>query len=289
MLNSHPAISNPGEFDFLFDLVSDSGMFPELPAYEHWLRNDRIFRSTGLEIESSASYSELINSFIRQLEHKDKLLTINIHRHFHRIPILFPDARFLHILRDPRDVARSCIGMGWVGHVYFGTDIWVEAERSWDLLKSTLSRNRYLEIKYEYILEDVTRGLTEICDFLGVPYSDRMLDYAEHTTYGLPDKRLCYQWKKKYTQRELQLVEGKISKMLVERGYELSGLPLDEPGWMELVGIRFQNKLYRIKHGTKTYGLILYLGWVLSRKLGIRRWREASQLKIDQIDMQNLK
>ncbi|MEJ1487439.1 MAG: sulfotransferase [Candidatus Sedimenticola sp. (ex Thyasira tokunagai)] len=115
MLDFHPDINNPGECDFLFDMVSDSGKYPGLNAYKNWLSTNMVFQAKVLKVDSNVEFRDLIHSFVSQLESENDVLTMNVHRHFHRIPHLFPDARYIHLLRDPRDVARSCIGMEWDG------------------------------------------------------------------------------------------------------------------------------------------------------------------------------
>ena len=55
-----------------------------------------------------------------------------------RLTRIWPDARFIHLVRDPRDVARSVIPMGWAGNTWVGVERWMEAERLWDRVRSSL-------------------------------------------------------------------------------------------------------------------------------------------------------
>jgi len=289
MLNSHPGITNPGECDFLFDLVSDNGDFPEATHYKNWLATNRIFNAKSLEINSEASSSKLIESFVDQMQTENSCLIMNVHRHFHRIPHVFPQAKYIHLLRDPRDVARSAIGMGWVGHVYFGTDIWLEAETSWERLKSGLNDDQYIEIKYEEILEDVEKGLTRICDFLDLEYTDKMLDYINHSTYKLPDKALSYQWKRKYSKRELQLVEGKLESWIEARDYELSQFEPVVPSLLEKIRLMVTHKIYRMQFQVQRYGLRLFLERLVSSRIGSPRWQASCKKRISTIDLEYLR
>jgi hypothetical protein len=116
-----------------------------------------------------------------------------------------------------------------------------------------------------------------------------MMDYSVHSTYDLPDKRLIYQWKKNYSERELCLVEGKIDGMLVDRGYELSGFSSVTPGKYELLKLALRNKSYRIKFSIKTYGFFLYMANVVSNRMNWPALREYCQRKINRIDIQSLK
>lgn len=289
MLDSHPQISNPGECDFLFDRVSDRGEFPDVMAYASWLSANRIFRAKGVAVDTGLPYGELMQSFLNQLRSEGAMLMMNVHRHFHRIPHVFPDARYIRLLRDPRDVARSCIGMGWVGHVYYGVDIWSDAEKSWQTLRKNIPADQYFDIRYEDLLNDVEGSLTAICRFLGLAYSDRMMDYTSNSTYGAPNKHLGYQWKRNYTKRELQLVEGKVGRQISGLGYELSGHDPRSPGLWEKVWLYFQNVNHRVLHQIKRYGVGLYLEHLLALRVGNQNWQYACQRRKNLIDVKHLK
>ena len=197
ILDSHPSICNPGECDFFFDLSDGSSNYPDVGVYQKLLSTNRIFNAINLKIDDNLSYRELMGSFLKQLSTPKNLLTLNVHRNFQYIPGLFPEAKYIHLLRDPRDVTRSSIGMGWAGHVYYGVDIWIAAERSWGQLRSTLDEGQYMEVRYEELVTNPELTLKTVCEFMGKSYSKEMMDYAKHSSYKLPDRRLIYQWKEK--------------------------------------------------------------------------------------------
>ena len=289
MLDSHPDITNPGECDFLFDRIADDGSLPEVGSYLEWFRLDRSYDAYKLDVDPAMDYKSLINSFVRQFERPGKVLVMNIHRHFYHVPIIFPHAKYIHLLRDGRDVARSCVNMGWFGSTYYGIDIWCEAENAWDKLRDSLHPSQYMEIKYEDLLENVELGLREICQFLGLEYSQNMLDYASNSTYSAPDKNLCYQWKRKYKKRELSLVESKAGKLLLDRGYELSGVTISRPNLIEKICLYVLNKYMRVKFQISIYGLSLFIQSYLARKLGITSWSKSLKPRINAADIKTLK
>jgi hypothetical protein len=289
MLDSHPHIRNPGEFDFLIDQVGRDGRLPDMAQYRRWLSTHRGFQETGLVVDPRLDYRQLMQSFIEQLRRSDEILTMNMHRHFERIPWLFPGARYIHLTRDPRDVARSSIAMGVAGNLYRGVDIWATAERSWDKLAATLTPDRYLEVRYEVLLENVVEGLTAICGFLGLSYSPSMLSYPSRSTYSAPDPQLRYQWKSQCPARELQWVDWKLGSMLVQRKYELSGFAPRKPTLMERALLRLQDKYHRIRFQVRRYGLALYLENLLAIRLRVASWQDSCQTRINQIDMKFLK
>lgn len=288
MLDAHPEISNPGECDFLFDQVDDDGRLPDPAEYAKWLAANRIFLAKKLQV-SPGPYRELMDSFQQQLAAGAGVLVMNVHRHFERIPFVFPGARYIHLVRDPRDVARSCIALGWAGNVYHGADIWQQAELSWRRLRARLRSDQFIEVKYEDLINDVNGGLRAICRFLGVEYSEQMMSYATNSTYSLPDKALLGQWKKRYTPRELQLVEGKIGALLAEHGYEAGGHGAIRPGRWQSLQLSMQNRLSRARFQIRRYGWRLYLEDHLASRIGPARWQHSCQLRRGQIDALHLK
>ena len=140
ILNHHPQIAWCNEFEYAVDLMTQSNSYPDLDNYYQWLETHRIFQATGFTIDRSLSYPELINSFLVQRRNYQDKSTIGatVHRHFDRILQIWPDACFIHIMRDGRDVSRSCIGMGWAGNVWKGIERWIEAENLWSELVCNL-------------------------------------------------------------------------------------------------------------------------------------------------------
>ena len=289
MLNSHPSIVNPGEFDFLFECISDNGEYPDMQEYLDFLSLDRIFNSKNLVVDDSLSYPELIQSFVSQSQTDGKVLSLNIHRHFDRIRYLYPEAKYIHLLRDPRDVARSSIGMNWAGNVYYGVDHWIDTERSWEKLELKLKNTQHIEVKFEELVSDSEYTLKSVCEFIGVSYSNKMFDYQHSSTYSKPDSTLINQWKRKLSSCELQNVESKVSEMMLAKGYKLSDNDLRHPGLFERLKLSFQNKYFIISKGIQRYGFVLYFAYRVSTKLGIKSLRNTLYRKISKINKKHLK
>lgn len=289
MLDHHPNITNPGEFDFLFDLISDEGNYPSSDSYSKWLGLHRIFRSKRLNIDTSLSFPEMVESFILQLSKSKHLLALNIHRHFDRIPFLFPNAKFIHLVRDPRDVARSSIGMGWAGNVYYGVDHWLETELSWNRLQAKISPEQCFELRFEDLILAPEVELEKLCLFMGVQYSEKMLDYVQSSTYGKPDVSLIKQWVKKLSEREIQYVEAKSHKLMQDLRYELSGYPLSSLGLVERSWLMISNKLFKLNFFINRYGLHLFIRDRISRLFRLEPLSRQVKELMNEIDKQYLK
>lgn len=285
MLGHHGELAWGGEMQFLVDLVPSEGEYPPVDVYSEWLELDRGFRSSNLSIDPSLDLPVLLDSFLDQERAKARkpLVGATVHKRFDRLTQVWPDARFIHLVRDPRDVARSVIPMGWAGNTWVGVERWMEAERLWDRVRSGLSPDRYFEARFEALFENPEQFLTSLCEFLELTYDPAMLEYPADTTYELPRPEIAYSWKKKARSEEVQLVEARIGEMLTERGYSPSGLPKLEISARDVARLRRQDRFARIKFGINQLGLPLYAAELVTRRLKIDRLHRPLKLKAQAI------
>jgi len=272
MLDSHPQIACASEFEYSVDLIVDPTEWPSIQTYHHYLATDRIFQSHQYTIDPGLSYPALVNSFLLQLRARTgkENTGATVHRHFDRLLRLWPSACFIYLLRDGRDVARSCIGMGWAGNVWTGVEVWNRAERAWESMRGSLPNDRFIEVRFEDLVKNPARELARVCDFLGVAFDPEMLSYPRRSTFGLPDPRLVDQWRSKLSEREVRLLEGRVAGMLVARGYQLSGLHplLTTPAYEWR--LRLQDRIARIRHRLRLLSLTLFLADYVTRRVGPR-------------------
>lgn len=86
---------------------------------------------------------------------------------------LFPQAKFIHIIRDVRDYALS-VYKAWKKNKLRASQRWVDSiakARS----DSLAFKDDYYEIKYEELLQDPEKILAKCCHFLGVEFDCSML------------------------------------------------------------------------------------------------------------------
>ena len=104
-----------------------------------------------------------------------------------RLLALFPDAQFVHVIRDGRDVAGSLFAHRFTGSVITGADHWrrsVAAGRQW----ARLGPERYHEVRFERLVRSPARTLRELCAFLGEPFAPDMLQYHRDARVRLPER-----------------------------------------------------------------------------------------------------
>ncbi|MEL6899619.1 MAG: sulfotransferase [Cyanobacteria bacterium J06606_4] len=291
MLNFHPEITWLNEFEYAVAKMDEKGNYPNLQDYYSWLETHRIFQMSGMGVDKSLTYPQLVDSFLQQRKDtfNKALIGATVHYHFDRLLSLWPDARFIHIVRDPRDVSHSCMVKGWAGNVWIGLERWIQAEALWERFSKQLPVERKLEIVYKDLIANNTETLEKVCDFIGVAYSEKMLDYVHTTDYGLPDPKLVSSWRRKLSDREIQYVEARVGEQMVQRGFELSGLPKVDPSPLRLAYFQLQNKINIVRSGIKYYGLKLYLADFVARRLNISSLKRSFQLEKNQIELSRLK
>ena len=291
MLDHHPEIAFHLEFEYAVQQMDDQGNEPDKKAYIQWLSHHLFFQDSGFEIDPSLDYRDLVHSFLRQKQERDgkRIVGATVHHHFNRLSFLWPDARFIHLVRDPRDVARSCIRMGWAGNVWLGVDRWIQAESIWESMKKDLDPTRYIEVKYEDLIRNPKDVLTRLCGFLSAPFDQAMFAYAASSTYDAPDPELVFQWRKKSSEEEIRLVETKVGPLLRERGYQPSGLaPIQVTESMKqalLIQDRKAGRSFRIKR----YGLPLLILAKIARRLPFPRLKARIGDKINAIDRKHMR
>jgi hypothetical protein len=291
MINHHPKIAFPNEFEIVTPVISDNGHFPSKEKYHEWLLQQRTFRNSYLKFDKNLEFTDQCNNFLQQIKKHEKkdIVGSTVHNHFDRLRFLWPDAKYIHILRDGRDVARSFIPMGWAGNVYTGSDHWLKSEKLWDKLRSYLDEDQWHQVRYEDLIENTEKELIRICDFIGVEYDKSMLSYPNTTTYSAPSTEFSNQWKRNQTPEELGLIESRIGEMLINRGYELSGYPVISPTKYKKIELEIQSKIYTIIFRIKRYGFWLVAQEIISRKIGLRSWNRIAKHEIDKQVVRYLK
>jgi len=145
---------------------------------------------------------------------------------------LFPTARFVHLIRDGRDVAMSLREHLGLGHTDAAL-VWATRVRKARKHARGLGSERYLEVRYEELVEDPRRELVSICNFVDLPYRPEMLEYAHrlqravpeheqhriHSNLGKPPTKGLRDWRHQMTPSDIALFEALAGRELEAFGY----------------------------------------------------------------------
>ena len=103
-----------------------------------------------------------------------------------RLAIVFPGAKFIHLVRDCRDVCRSMHDAGWHGKNWNRlAAFWRDRVAKGILDGRALGPDRYCEVRYEDLVLDPAETLSRTLAFLGEPMEDSVHSFHERAANQL--------------------------------------------------------------------------------------------------------
>jgi hypothetical protein len=148
---------------------------------------------------------------------------------------MFPGSRFIHLLRDGRDVAKSHQAAGWYGHwLHDNTREWTRALDCYRRWAGSDLSGRILQVRYEELVLDTEATLRRICQFIGEEFEPHMLSWEQKVDEQVPDRERrihtklkrrigaddVARWQREMSARELFVAEAFMGAHLVRAGYE---------------------------------------------------------------------
>ena len=270
MVDSHPEITCIENLDYVINAVEPDGSFPSLADYAVRLETETVYSTSGFSLDTSLpDLAAVANDFVaqRMVAAGKSSVAVMAHDGLESILRIWPDAKFIHIVRDPRGVALSAKAFEWGTAVYFGISRWAELMDEWDRVTAPIAPERLLEIRFEDLVTDHETVLGQVCEFLGHNYTDEMLSYAAETDYELPIAAKATEWKSLITDREMQEIEARVGDRLVAKGYEQSSLPTIEVTQRDIAQMKAKVRALKWKHKLEFYGLA-GIGELIARKAG---------------------
>lgn len=149
---------------------------------------------------------------------------------------LFPEARFIHLVRDGRDQALSILDTAWGPKTLVGAAQRWQQEVRWARW-SARTVPHYLEIRYEQLVSNPEPVLRKVCKFIDLAWHPQILDYttqsqvAQNTDYlALTHNPLVREplqlqrigrWRTEMTAEDVCQYEAIAGDLLEELGYDL--------------------------------------------------------------------
>lgn len=147
---------------------------------------------------------------------------------------MFPEARFVHLIRDGRDVALSYLERPW-GPSSVGESAlyWRSRVSRGHAAGEAIGPDRYLEASYEDLVSQTESVVRRICTFLSLPYDPEMLEYHESAktlvtkshqpeafkALLLPPTSGLRDWSTEMSERDVALFEHIAGDLLEDLGY----------------------------------------------------------------------
>jgi hypothetical protein len=288
MLDAHPDMAIPNESHFVVQFArrragyeTDAGF--DLTGFTRDLLDHWAFRRWGLPEESvlaayqaspPSDYPSAVRGLYSAYAHHhgktrygDKTPSYVLSMRL--LASTFPEARFIHLIRDGRDVALSYLdadfGSKTLGQAAIYWDRFVRAGRA---VGARLGPDRYLEVRYEDLVAEPESVLSEVCAFVGIPYDAGMLRYHERADRLVPSlshnehHRNLYKppttglrdWRRDLEPRDIAVFEALAGDLLDELGYERAARNPGLAASLRAARFRLATQIRRATHGARVRG-----------------------------------
>lgn len=186
----------------------------------------------SVERTPAAVIDEAISHFARRA---DKTVWMEkTPQHAQHVALLgsaWPNARFIHMVRDGRDCAAS-FNRRWKRTPELTLYRWKRVVRLCRAAGESLGRDRYLEIKYEDLTDNPEHWMQAACDFLRVDFDPVVLQSEQPQSeregeVGTIVSRQA-RWRTAFSERQLGSLEKIAGSALAELGYEVDNQSGDQ-------------------------------------------------------------
>jgi hypothetical protein len=247
MLTSHPLICIPPECGYIqwwFNKYGNWSMSDTLNSnsvlsYIADLKSSKKIETWNLDfglvneliqILKPLNYAELcltvIKAFASQKDKTPEYLGDKNNyylNHLDLLNIIFPNAMYIGIIRDGRDVACSYRKTSLIGSEYEYRPVlpakineiaheWLVNNEKINDFRKNIAKNRFLMIRFEDLVTDTKSTLESLSKFLSIEYTEQMLNY--HLYRHEPEKTMA--WKSKLSDLPDAKTIGQFKNMLSE-------------------------------------------------------------------------
>ena len=202
MLDSHPRLSVLYEADSLVDIplglrsrlanASEALTLAEVYPNFRWsplsfdARTARaVCRELGITDAAGAMRVLAASQALAQGKRRWGNKTPKALLHLAELAIVYPDAQFIHVIRDGRDSASSQARV-FDGSVVQGALLWRTGMRTGRRAGSRLGPDRYLEVRLEELLSSPEEQIRRMCAFLGEDFDQSMLHFNTAARERIP-------------------------------------------------------------------------------------------------------
>ncbi len=260
MLDRSPGIAIPDESFFVPLLARRHGRTVDATRFLDDLSRTATCRAWGLSVDdiaprvrSGMSTADAISAIYETYAARagkprwgDK--TPMYMRHLPLLERLFPNAQYVHLIRDGRNAATSFLRMptGTYTRTWAHPEspaafacLWRTEVAEARALGARVGGSRYLEVRYEDLVATTSQVVESICDFASLPFEPTMVEYAG--SVDVSDKRHQQRlrqpptagvrsWREEMSPVEVRAFEAVAGDLLADLGYELLDPPSRSPG-----------------------------------------------------------
>ena len=240
ILNAHPDVYFNGEMPWLYQLRQSGFSADKLMTASdvEQLRSSIEERDFWHNVENiDASFptetSLTLESILYYLfDKRERVIwgnkTPQNTEHMTELNKLFPEARFIIIVRDVRDVCLS-YRKKWGKDTNWCAAKWSQRLQQGWITSQNLPPRQTLFVHFESLLEDSQTVCQRLCDFLEIPFSERMLEHHQYTNRVIDGKRNYgrvilsnnqQKWRKGFSPKQIERIEEIAYETMKLFGYQ---------------------------------------------------------------------
>lgn len=184
ILSSHPSVFGAGEIMDLSEVIETAPKRRKSHQFTDWCQ----YASEGVYSELGRAYEERLFALASDQTYiTDKMLG-NYH-YIGMIHKMLPDAKIVHVMRDPMGSCFSCFSRHFENSMNFAYDLdvlgryylrYIEMMQHWH---QVLPVQTILDIRYEDVVEDVEGQIRQILEFVGLPWDASCLEFHQNKRY----------------------------------------------------------------------------------------------------------
>lgn len=126
---------------------------------------------------------------------------------------LIPNAKLVHIYRDPRDVVASFSMQNWMPNDFLrSAKIYADLMKRWHKVRTLLPKDSFKEISLESLIGDMRIVTQDLCDFWGLNWDESLMQVDLSRGH-------CGRWKKEMSLDQQKKVNDILKDDLAEFGY----------------------------------------------------------------------
>lgn len=191
----------------------------------------------------------------------------------HHLPTLYqllPDAQYVHIVRDGRDVALSIFQQEFgAKNVYKAASDWRQQLMSVRTFAASLPPEQFLEIRYEDFLGSTDHVFRQLVDFLGVEIDPPGLEHLATQLQQELKADNFNKWREGLTEPQQRLYKRIAGDVLTDYGYETATRRFQPIGfaqhWYWTFDDKFRHWIMPVYWRDNVYKALLRLRGLLSQ------------------------
>ncbi|MDA8269778.1 MAG: sulfotransferase [Actinomycetota bacterium] len=255
-----------------YDDATIGTLLDELERWDRyrWWGIDREQAMAGMRSAGVCSRTDVVRGIYaeyarNQGKHRYGDKTPNHVLHMTTLADLFPEAVFVHLVRDGRSVALALRDTSFGPRTITETaTYWAQRVNAGRAAGHALGDRRYIEIRYEDLVADPERALRQITARIDLDFDPAMLDYAaaatrqldmspkpaEDRSLAMPLTRGLRDWRTGMSPADAAAFELLAGRTLRRHGYPLSGSPIR-------LGAHVQASVPAVLHALRWHGRAL--------------------------------